>query len=101
MGKVQPINEMINETFSKRKFNDHCSLKSMRLCSDAEAEAGADRLIEKLDAPECRLFFIKVMYYIPYDERERLLNIAVRPCIKSPKKYFTFSAKRALARLGH
>lgn len=71
-----------------------------KLCSDKEAESGANRYIKLLNAPECKNFFLKVMYHLPYDTRERILESSVRPWITTPKKYFTHCAKRELENLG-
>lgn len=74
--------------------------RKSKLCSDNEAESGAERYIRLLNAPECRQFFIKVMYHLPYDTRENILAMARRSSVRSPKKYFTYVAKRELARFG-
>lgn len=95
-----PIND--NESFFKRNFNDNDSMRrKAKLCSDTEAESGAERYIRTLNAPECREFFIKVMYYLPYEIRERLLSMAVRPSVQCSKKYFTYCAKKELAKIGY
>ena len=75
--------------------------KRAKLCSDKEAESGADRYVRLLEAPECWKFFLKVMYHLPYDIREDLLAAATREGIKCPKKYFTYSARRELEKLGY
>lgn len=102
-GEVKRINEIEKDngksflrTFN---FNDMRSTKA-KLCSDNEAESGAERFIRLLDAPECREFFLKVMYHLPYETRENLLAAAKKPWIRVPKKYFTYCAKRELARVG-
>lgn len=93
------------------EINDKdCSLKGTsismnmvskaKLCSDKEAESGAERYANLLNAPECRQFFLKVMYHLPYDIRERILEAATKPWIKIPKKYFTYCAKKELTNLG-
>lgn len=95
------INDKDIEDFLKRNLNinDNGSNKA-KLCSDKEAESGAKRYIRLLNAPECRLFFLKVMYHLPYEERERILEASKKPWIKSQKRFFTYCAKRELARLG-
>lgn len=104
-GEAKRINEIENENdiecFLKRNiiFNDIGSRKA-KLCSDKEAESGAKRYIRLLDAPECREFFLKVMYHLPYEERERILEASRKPWIKTPKKFFTYCAKRELVKLG-
>jgi len=96
-GKTKRINEIeIDRLLKKPSF----SMIGGKLCSDAEAESGAERYIRLLNAPECRLFFLKVMYHLPYDTREQILEAATKPWVKIPKKYFTYSAKRELARFG-
>lgn len=80
-------------------FNDR-GISKAKLCSDQEAESGADRYIKLLKAPECREFFYKVMYHLPYEVRERILEAATKEWIKTPKKYFTYCAKKELTRLG-
>lgn len=103
-GEKISINEIEKDNdrpFTKDfNFNERCSSRA-KLCSDKEAESGAERYIRLLDAPECREFFLKVMYHLPYDTREKLLDSAKRPWIRSPKKFFTYCAKRELALLGY
>lgn len=71
-----------------------------KLCSDKEAESGAERLMHILGATDSQQFFLKVMYHLPYETRERILEYSTRPGIKSQKGYFLYCAKRELERLG-
>lgn len=90
-----------NEKYRRLKNNDNEGVKrKAKLCSDIEAEAGAERYIKTLNAPECREFFLKVMYHLPYETRERLLSMAIRPSVTRQKNYFTYCAKKELAKLG-
>ena len=94
------INDNDKERFLKKK--SMTMIRGRRkLCSDAEAEMGAERYERKLNAPECHQFFLKVMYHLPYEDRERILEYSQRAGITSPKRYFTYSAKKALAKLGY
>lgn len=88
------------DCFLKRNINDIVYSKKTKLCSDKEAESGADRYIKKLNAPGCRKFFLKVMYYLPYETREGILESATRDWVKSPSHYFTYSAKKELVKRG-
>ena len=100
MGKPELVKDIIdNESLNKLK-NRSMTMKR-KLCSDVEAENGADRYIRIFDAPECRLFFLKVMYHLPYDERERIREAAQNGKVRSPKNYFTYSAKKALEKYGY
>ena len=96
------MKSLTNE-YSKRVYsmnNDRKTKTKRKLVKTAEAESGADRLVRKLNAPECRPFFCKVMYYLSADTRETILEYAMRPEITSPKKYFTHSAKQELFKIG-
>lgn len=91
-----------NERFLKKSsmtMNNNNGRK--KLCSDQEAESGAMRYVKKLNAPECYRFFLKVMYHLPYDTRENILECSLRRQIKAPKKYFTHAAKSELKKLGY
>lgn len=90
----------INDIEKDKSFNINDNDRRIKLCSDIEAESGAERYIKKLNAPGCREFFIKVMYYLPYDIREGLLESALRPHIKVKSHYFTFCAKKELLKRG-
>lgn len=95
------INDInVNERFLKESSMTMKKGKT-KLCSNEEAEAGAERYIRLLRAPECREFFLKVMFYLPYPDRERIYEMSTRPKVASPKHYFTYSAKRALAKRGY
>ena len=100
--RVATMKSLTNE-YSKRVYsmnNERKAKPKRKLVETAEAESGADRLIRKLDAPECRPFFCKVMYYLPADTRETILEYAMRDGITSPKRYFTKSARRELCKVG-
>lgn len=71
-----------------------------KLCSDKEAESGAERLVRALKAKDSREFMLKVMYHLPYDTRERILESSLKPGVNNPKRYFLYCAKKELDRLG-
>lgn len=98
---VSSMKSMINEVSERNNsmINERKKPKS-KLVGLTEAEYGADRLVRKLNAPECRQFFCKVMYYLPANQREIILEYATSGAVKSPKHYFTASAKRELLKLG-
>lgn len=62
------------------------------------ADRIADRLVTKLKAPECRAFFCKCAYKMSENDIELILETATKPSIKSPKHYFTRTAKIVMAR---
>lgn len=98
-GEKIPIND--NERLLKEPSISMNRLPSKaKLCSNMEAESGATRLSRLLDAPECRLFFMKCMYHLPYTTREQILEYALKPWVKAPKRYFTHCAKKELTKLG-
>lgn len=75
-------------------------ISKAKLCSDKEAESGAARYARILNAPESLKFFIKVMYHLPYNVREGLLEASTKPKVDTPKRYFLYCAKRELERRG-
>lgn len=96
---------MLNDRFLKKSsmksmINDKVKISSPSRISRTAVEYGADRLVEKLQAPECRAFFCKVMYYVPEYRREMLLERALAKGVKSPAKYFVSSARREMTELG-
>ena len=98
-GEKIHINE--NDKELKILFNiNEVKPTGKKLCSDKEAEQGAERYIKLLNAPTCREFFLKVMYHLPYDTRERILESALKPWVKAPAHYYTYCAKKELALLG-
>jgi hypothetical protein len=99
-GEKLHINDKDNDLKRRVNININDVPRRSKLCSDKEAESGAERYINILDAPECREFFLKVMYHLPYETREKILEYSVKKWIKSPKKYFTYCAKRELSALG-
>jgi hypothetical protein len=95
------VNDKDIEYLLKENINDNDrKYRRAKLCSDKEAESSAERYIKLLNAPECRNFFLKVMYHLPYESRERILEASKKEGVRTPKKYFTYCAKRELTRLG-
>lgn len=71
------------------------------MCSNEainRADRIANRLVQKLNAPECRPFFCKCAYALSENEIELILESATRPEIKAPKNYFTRVAKIQLSK---
>ncbi len=103
MGRPELAKDIIDKDsfLKKRSLTMIKATKRKKLCSDVEAENGAERYVRIFDAPECRLFFLKVMYHLPYDERERIREAALKGKVKNPKKYFTYCAKRSLEKFGY
>lgn len=62
------------------------------------ADRIADRLVSKLNAPECRPFFCKCAYALSENDIEILLERAMKSGIEVPKRYFTHSAKALMSR---
>lgn len=62
------------------------------------ADRIADRLVKKLNAPECRPFFCKCAYALSENKIEMILESATRPGILAPKNYFTRVAKIELSK---
>lgn len=63
------------------------------------ADRIANRLVDKLNAPECRSFFCKCAYSLSENEIEILLERATKAGIASPKRYFSRTAKIAMGKI--
>lgn len=102
---VTSMTSLINDRFLKKPSmksmsNDRVKKSSPSRLSRTAVEYGADRLVEKLQAPECRAFFCKVMYYVPEYRREAILESALRDGVASPAKYFVSATRREMDQLG-
>ena len=67
----------------------------------AMADYRAQVLVDKFNAPQCRLFFLKCIYHLPEATIESAVEMAMRSTVKSHIRYFTVVAKRELARIGY
>ena len=92
------INESMNKGMWKtQKAN---GLWKTRRISAEEAETKARFLIERLNAPECRNFFLKCIYHLSESEIQNALECATRPYIKCKARYFTKCCKNKLTERG-
>ena len=73
--------------------------KTNRISSE-EAETKAAFLVERLNAPNCRNFFLKCIYHLSEADIQNALEAATRPYVKCPAKYFNRVAKLKLTERG-
>lgn len=73
---------------------------SMAMERSNQAESLADFLIGKLEAENCRKYFIKCAYHLSMDEIAEALQEAYRPNVISRVKYFNAITKKMLAKRG-
>ena len=96
-----------NSSYLNKSLNDNvpnkaCGKPCGKLAYKTEvAEKKADVLIEMFKAPSCRLFFLKCVYHLPEKTIEDIISNAMRPHVKSPIKYFNYSAKQELKKIGY
>lgn len=89
-------------TMSKAKSAQNCGKPCGKLyVPTAVADYRAQVLIDKFNAPQCRLFFLKCIYHLPEATIESVAELAMRSSVKSHIRYFTVVAKRELARAGY
>lgn len=111
MGSVQSINEILNDSMKiKRSLILNDSMNKGRavekLCktskiSAQEAECKARFLAQRLNAPNCYKFYLKCVYHLSEAEVQQALEVATRPYVKCPAKYFSTAAKRLLTAKGY
>ena len=109
MGKATSIGESLNNVTMNNVVkqsltnNDQCNnvrlWKTNRISSD-EAESKARFLVERLNAPNCRNFFLKCIYHLSESEIQSALECSTRPYVKSPVKYFNRICKTKLTQRG-
>lgn len=111
MGSVQSINEILNDSMKIKQsliLNDSMNkgLAVEKLCktskiSAQEAECKARFLTQRLNAPNCYKFYLKCVYHLSEAEVQQALEVATRPYVKCPAKYFSTAAKRLLTAKGY
>lgn len=109
MGSTQSIGAIINESMIindvkqsltiNESMNKSNLWKTRRITTD-EAEAKASFLVQRLNAPECRKFFLKCVYHLTEAEIQNALESATRPYIKCKAKYFNKCCKNKLIERG-
>ena len=111
MGSVQGINEILNDSMKiKRSLILNDSMNKgwavEKLCktskiSAQEAECKARFLAQRLNAPNCYKFYLKCVYHLSEAEVQQALEVATRPYVKCPARYFSTAAKRLLTAKGY
>jgi len=111
MGSVQSINEILNDSMKIKRsliLNDSMNKGWVveKLCktskiSAQEAECKARFLAQRLNAPNCYKFYLKCVYHLSEAEVQQALEVATRPYVKCPAKYFSTAAKRLLTAKGY
>lgn len=111
MGRVQSINELLNDSMMVKQsltFNDSMNkgwcvekLCKTNKISAQEAECKARFLVQRLNAPNCYKFYLKCVYHLSESEVQQALEVATRPYVKNQAKYFSTAAKRLLIKKGY
>lgn len=60
----------------------------------------ADRLVKEFSDPNSKRFFAKVAWSLSENEIWETLELAKRPCVENPAKYFTRVCKLKLRQIG-
>lgn len=103
MGKASS-SMILNETSYKEvslNLNDKGRNCGKLGISTEVADRRADLLIQKFNAPQCRLFFLKCIYHLPEYKIQQAIEAAMRPNVKSHIRYFVACAKKELTLAGH
>lgn len=104
MGKARA--SMINEvSFYETSMNINDRGRNRKTCgklgiTTEVADRQADLLVQKFNAPQCRLFFLKCIYHLPEYKIQMAVESAMRPSIKSHIRYFVVCAKKELEAAG-
>lgn len=102
MGKAS--NSMILNDVSYKEtsmiFNDRDRACGKVRISTEMADRKANLLIQKFNAPQCRLFFLKCIYHLPEYKIQQAIESSFKPNVKSNIRYFVVCAKKELAAAG-
>jgi hypothetical protein len=106
MGKARLTNDKNNEvsykeTSMKNNGNDREKACGKHQISNEAADRKADLLIQKFNAPQCRLFFLKCIYHLPEYKIQQAIESSFQPNVKSHIRYFTVIAKKELTLAGY
>lgn len=103
MGKARQLNDKINDVSYKETsmiINDTRRTCGKVAISTEVANRKAELLIQKFNAPQCRLFFLKCIYHLPEYKIQQAIESAFRPNVKSHIRYFVVCAKKELSMAG-
>ena len=112
MGSLESIGETINNVTMNNVFkqslnnNDHCMRASMwkthrvNHISAGEAETKAAFLVQRLNAPQCRKFFLKCIYHLSEADIQNALEASTRPGVICSARYFNRICKIKLTQRG-
>lgn len=111
MGSVQSINEILNDSMKVKQsltINDSMNkgwavekLWKTSKISAQEAECKARFLVQRLNSPNCYKFYLKCVYHLSEAEVQQALEVATRPYVKCPARYFSTAAKKLLTAKGY
>ena len=106
MGRAMSINDKDYKDFTKSLNRGGSKTDCGKPCGKVSiksevAEAKANYLVEKFNAPQCRLFFLKCIYHLPEYKLEMAIEASMKPEIKSHIRYFTVAAKNLLTAEGY
>lgn len=108
MGKVEPINDIINEIKCNLKtkkiknneineiVNDIPNKRKGITSKISYTEYVADKLVKIYNAPNSRKFFLKCAWNLSEDTIWTAVEDSRRPGVKSPIKLFVFICSNAL-----
>lgn len=65
------------------------------------AEFKAQNLVLKFNAPQCREYFLKCVYHLSDSEIQQAIDLATRPNILMPVRYFNVVTKQMLTKHGY
>ena len=91
----------MREASNSMNINDRPKACGKAKLSTKVADRKADLLIQKFNAPQCRLFFLKCVYHLPEYKIQQAIESAFRPNVKSHIRYFVVCAKKELELAGY
>lgn len=100
MGNVQRIGESIDhrKNFLKEVSMDYREVAKQDDSSPKQFKQRsiAEKLLQRLGEPKSWKFYLKCAYHLSEAQIWEFVDLATKPSVKSPNKYFVFLANREM-----
>lgn len=94
------VNDVFFQKTNVNNVNVGCGKKKKGIACVQHVGWIADRLVREFSDPNSKKFFAKVAWSLPENEIWETLEMAKRPCVENPARYFTRVCKIKLRQIG-
>lgn len=94
MGKEASMESIVHRSSSKK--NIYGSIDDNSSKSQIKQRNIAARLLDKLQEPSSWKFYLKCAYHLSEDQIWKFVELATKPQVKSPNRYFVYLASKEM-----